>query len=190
MALTPRRRRSHAEADARSLDDVSPVPAVWRSMPLHDRSRNAVMRYGAHRRCKGGRACLRDGCFCGTELSFVELREELDLPPTRMIDVAGSPRPQPARPTAGYCASKAKIGFAGFFPSALAPDVPQGCRAPGNHNRCAAQPCGRMTTLMTPSSLSRKRAYISGASSRLAGCVMTKLGSISPATIFSSSGLV
>lgn len=54
----------------------------------------------------------------------------------------------------------------------------------------ANQPCGRITTLITPSSLSRNLAYISGASSRLAGWVITKLGSIAPATIFSNNGLV
>ena len=49
---------------------------------------------------------------------------------------------------------------------------------------------GRMTTLMTPSSLSRNFLYIAGASSRLAGCVTTKLGSISPAWISFRSGWV
>ena len=48
---------------------------------------------------------------------------------------------------------------------------------------------GRSTTLITPSSLSRNFLYISGASSRLAGCVTTKLGSISPASIFCEQGL-
>ena len=41
-----------------------------------------------------------------------------------------------------------------------------------------------MTTLMTPSSLSRNFLYMAGASSRLAGCVTIKLGSISPADKF------
>jgi hypothetical protein len=49
---------------------------------------------------------------------------------------------------------------------------------------------GRSTTLITPSSLSRNFLYIAGASSRLAGCVTTKLGSISPASILCKSGLV
>lgn len=49
---------------------------------------------------------------------------------------------------------------------------------------------GRSTTLITPSSLSRNFLYISGASSRLAGWVTTKLGSMSPASIRASSGLV
>ena len=52
------------------------------------------------------------------------------------------------------------------------------------------QEAGRKNTLMTPSSLSRNFLYISGASSRLAGWVTTKLGSISPASIFLRSGLV
>jgi hypothetical protein len=51
-------------------------------------------------------------------------------------------------------------------------------------------PCGRITTLITPSSLSRNFLYISGASSSDAGCVTTKLGSMSPASIRASSGLV
>ena len=59
----------------------------------------------------------------------------------------------------------------------------------GCHWRYLSAP-GRNTTLMTPSSLSRNFLYISGASSSEAGCVTTKLGSISPASIFSSSGLV
>src|ERR1700709_899075 len=41
---------------------------------------------------------------------------------------------------------------------------------------------GRSTTLITPSSLSRNFLYIAGASSRLAGCVTTKLGSILPSS--------
>ena len=49
---------------------------------------------------------------------------------------------------------------------------------------------GRRTTLMTPSFLSRNFLYISGASSRLAGWVTTKLGSILPSMIFSRSGFV
>jgi hypothetical protein len=49
---------------------------------------------------------------------------------------------------------------------------------------------GRSTTLITPSSLSRNFLYIAGASSRLAGWVTTKLGSMSPASILFKSGLV
>jgi hypothetical protein len=49
---------------------------------------------------------------------------------------------------------------------------------------------GRSTTLITPSSLSRNFLYIAGASSRLAGCVTTKLGSILPSSISFRSGLV
>jgi hypothetical protein len=49
---------------------------------------------------------------------------------------------------------------------------------------------GCSTTFMTPPSLSRNFLYIAGASSNLAGCVTTKLGSILPASIFSRSGLV
>ena len=49
---------------------------------------------------------------------------------------------------------------------------------------------GRSSTLMTPSFLSRNFLYISGASSSLAGCVTTKLGSIFPSMILLRSGLV
>jgi hypothetical protein len=49
---------------------------------------------------------------------------------------------------------------------------------------------GLSTTLMTPSFLSRNFLYISGASSKPAGWVTTKLGSIFPSMIFSRSGLV
>jgi hypothetical protein len=49
---------------------------------------------------------------------------------------------------------------------------------------------GRSTTLITPSPLSRNFLYIAGASSRLAGWVTTKLGSMSPASIRFKSGLV
>jgi hypothetical protein len=49
---------------------------------------------------------------------------------------------------------------------------------------------GRKTTLITPSSLSRNFLYIAGASSRLAGCVTTKLGSISPACMSFISSFV
>ena len=63
-------------------------------------------------------------------------------------------------------------------------------RAAAAETAQASYPFGRSTTLITPFSLSRNCLYISGASSRLAGWVMTKLGSIWPATIFSISGLV
>jgi hypothetical protein len=49
---------------------------------------------------------------------------------------------------------------------------------------------GRSTTLITPSSLSRNFLYIAGASSRLAGCVTTKLGSILPSSMSFRRGLV
>jgi hypothetical protein len=52
--------------------------------------------------------------------------------------------------------------------------------APPRRSRCEAYLArpGRSTTLMTPSSLSRNFLYMAGASSKLAGWVTTKLGSM------------
>ena len=59
-------------------------------------------------------------------------------------------------------AAKARLNVALWVVAASAVETP-------GRSDDAVQPWGRITTLMTPSCLSRNLAYISGASSKLAG---------------------